>query len=143
MYKCYICGKEYNTPIEAANCTIKCNEHKNKEYNELMNTIVNKYNELQTLCDKFNSISDSKIAVKLIDKSKNKSVSESNNKSSDKSNADNATNTNKTKCKNADCKKCDKHDERCNALKNKDIHCNDFVAKDLDELIAYLFGEFY
>ena len=24
MFKCYICGKEYETPIEAANCTIDC-----------------------------------------------------------------------------------------------------------------------
>lgn len=144
MYKCYICGNEYKTPIEAAKCTIKCNEHMNKECNELMNKIVDKYNEIQALCDKYNSISESKIAVKLIDKSKNKSVSESNNKSSNKSNADNTTNTNRDKCcKNANCNNCNKHDERCNDLKDKVFQCNEFVAKDLDELIDWLFGEFY
>lgn len=29
MFKCYICGKEYDTPVEAANCTISCNDRVN------------------------------------------------------------------------------------------------------------------
>ena len=36
MFKCYICGKEYETPIEAANCTIDCTKKQEIEKEELI-----------------------------------------------------------------------------------------------------------
>ena len=35
MFKCYICGKEYETPIDAANCTIECTKKQEIEKEEL------------------------------------------------------------------------------------------------------------
>lgn len=55
MFKCYICGKEYNTPVEAANCTISCNDKLKeiKELEELKCSITTSFEDLQELCKEY------------------------------------------------------------------------------------------
>lgn len=55
MFKCYICGKEYDTPVEAANCTISCNDRLKeiKELEELKCSITNSFEDLQELCREY------------------------------------------------------------------------------------------
>ena len=70
MFKCYICGKEYETPIEAANCTIKCNEKEKARKKELLNTlkdtITRQYTALENNIRKYNNLNpDEPISIKL------------------------------------------------------------------------------
>ena len=68
MFKCYICGKEYNTPVEAANCTITCNEklQESKELKELENAITTTFKDLQELCTKYSERSkDTNVFVRF------------------------------------------------------------------------------
>lgn len=34
MYKCFICGQSYENPVDAAKCTISCDEQKRKQADE-------------------------------------------------------------------------------------------------------------
>ena len=73
MFKCYICGKEYETPIEAANCTIECNKKQEIEKEEqrrkaieeqrrkeslkvLRDTITKQYEGLKNNINKYNEL---------------------------------------------------------------------------------------
>lgn len=55
MFKCYICGKEYDTPVEAANCTLSCNGKLKeiKELEELKCSITASFEDLQELCKEY------------------------------------------------------------------------------------------
>ena len=70
-YKCYICGKEYETPKEAANCTISCaNKAEESERKAKLKEIRNKidigYKELKDLCKQYSDIStDESVDVSL------------------------------------------------------------------------------
>lgn len=62
MYKCYICGRTYNSPVDAANCTISCskkaeNANIQKELQELREKIAVTYKSLKTLCENYNNLS--------------------------------------------------------------------------------------
>ncbi len=62
MYKCYICGRTYNSPVDAANCTISCskkeeNANVQKELQELREKIAVTYKSLKTLCENYNNLS--------------------------------------------------------------------------------------
>ncbi len=70
MFKCYICGKEYETPIEAANCTIKCDEKEKARKKELLttlkDTITRQYTALENNIRKYNNLNpDEPINIKL------------------------------------------------------------------------------
>ena len=73
MFKCYICGKEYETPIEAANCTIECTKKQEIEKEEqrrkaieeqrrkeslkvLRDTITKQYEGLKNNINKYNEL---------------------------------------------------------------------------------------
>jgi hypothetical protein len=73
MFKCYICGKEYETPIEAANCTIECTKKQEIEKEELRrkeiaeqrrkeslkvlrDTITKQYEGLKNNVNKYNAL---------------------------------------------------------------------------------------
>lgn len=65
MYKCYICGKEHNTPLAAAECTYKCNdklEHEKelrkqelqeKKLKELRSEITTTFIGLRAFCEQY------------------------------------------------------------------------------------------
>lgn len=62
LYKCYICGRGYDNPVDAANCTISCSQSKEntaiqKELYELKEKIDDTYKTLKTLCHKYNELS--------------------------------------------------------------------------------------
>ena len=83
MFKCYICGKEYETPIEAANCTIECTKKQEIEKEEqrrkaieeqrrkeslkvLRDTITKQYKGLKNNINKYNELGpDNLINIKL------------------------------------------------------------------------------
>ena len=73
MFKCYICGKEYETPIDAANCTIDCTKKQEIEKEELRrkeiaeqrrkeslkvlrDTITKQYEGLKNNVNKYNAL---------------------------------------------------------------------------------------
>lgn len=65
MFKCYICGKEYESPVEAAKCTINCNEKAEKEeakkkevLKTLRDTITSQYTGLKNNIKKYNELSN-------------------------------------------------------------------------------------
>jgi hypothetical protein len=67
MFKCSICGKEYDTPVGRARCEIECdkanqakaeqerNEKLKAEKNKRYDEIKCKANELETLIKQFNN----------------------------------------------------------------------------------------
>lgn len=56
-YKCYICGKEYSSPVEAANCTLTCHKklQEQQELRELEISISNMFSDLQELCKEYST----------------------------------------------------------------------------------------
>lgn len=66
MFKCYICGKEYNTPVEAAQCTMDCSKKQEDtaRKKELGRIITDKYVELKALCEEYSNL-DKSISVKV------------------------------------------------------------------------------
>lgn len=73
MFRCYVCGKEYETPIEAANCTIECTKKQEIEKEEqrrkaieeqrrkeslkvLRDTITKQYEGLKNNINKYNEL---------------------------------------------------------------------------------------
>ena len=61
MFKCYICGKEYESAVEAAKCTLNCNEKAEKEdakkkalLKTLRDTITSQYTGLKNNIEKYN-----------------------------------------------------------------------------------------
>lgn len=73
MYKCYICGKEYEDAVEAALCTLDCNKKlQNVErLQELSHLITDKYTELKELCKEYSKL-DSEIDVDVVLKKRTK-----------------------------------------------------------------------
>lgn len=117
MFKCYICGKEYETPIEAANCTIECTKKQEIEKEEqrrkaieeqrrkeslkvLRDTITKQYEGLKNNINKYNELGpDNLINVKLsigVNKAVSNTEDEKTNKSAETttSNEDTFTNYN-------------------------------------------------
>lgn len=117
MFKCYICGKEYETPIEAANCTIECTKKQEIEKEEqrrkaieeqrrkeslkvLRDTITKQYKGLKNNINKYNELGpDNLINIKLsigVDKAVSDTKDEKTNKSAETttSNEDTFTNYN-------------------------------------------------
>ena len=55
-YKCYICGKEYNSPERAALCTIQCARGQRLELESLRTEIDNDISNLRAKVTRFNEI---------------------------------------------------------------------------------------
>lgn len=79
MYECYICGKKYNTPIEAAECVFRCNDKKKleQEREDLRTEITIYFTELRGLCAQYSDIDpdiDLKVNLNVIRKNSENSV---------------------------------------------------------------------
>lgn len=73
MYKCYICGRTYNSPVDAANCTISCNKKEEnanvqKELQEIANKIDGTYKELKNLCEHYSNLSKTETIVAILNR---------------------------------------------------------------------------
>lgn len=87
MFKCYICGKEYEKAIDAANCTIKCHEKTEQEEAKkkellkvLKDTITSQYTGLKNNIKKYNELSNTEeLEITLITNSKSNCTNNTNN----------------------------------------------------------------
>lgn len=62
LYKCYICGREYESARDAANCTLNCSNkaeesEKEAKLKEIRDKIDIRYKELKDLCKQYSDIS--------------------------------------------------------------------------------------
>ena len=137
-YKCYICGKEYGSPREAANCTLECSNkmeesEKQAKLKELRDKIDSGYKELKNLCKQYSDISTTEsvdislnIYDKLIYKSNNPdglnyincSDNPKNNYKTTSNTATNTANTTKDTPKPQNCMINDEWDSFDNMLKS-------------------------